>query len=74
MNRHERRRAEAKTRHNKFVADYVRHLPEVSPDTPLEPGRVFHAVFYHDDWCKIYDGDGCNCRPDFRLFAEPKRT
>jgi hypothetical protein len=43
-------------RHNKFVADYVHQLPEVSPDAAPEPGRVFHAVFYRDNWCRIYDG------------------
>jgi hypothetical protein len=61
-------------RHNKFVADYVHHLPEIPTDTPLEPGRVFHAVFYHDEWCSIYDSGDCNCKPDVRMFAEPKRS
>jgi hypothetical protein len=43
-------------RHNKFVADYVHHLPQVSPDAPLEPGRLFHDVFYHDESYRIYGG------------------
>ena len=33
MNRHERRRAR-KAGHNSFVANYVRHLPEVPLDAP----------------------------------------
>jgi hypothetical protein len=41
MNRHERRRNAVMARHNRFVADYVHHLPEVSPDAAPEPGRVF---------------------------------
>jgi hypothetical protein len=54
MNRHERRRTAAQARHNKFVADCVSHLPEVSPAAAPEPRRVFRAVFYHDEWCRIY--------------------
>jgi hypothetical protein len=44
MNRHLRRPNAVMARHNKFVADYVHHLPEVLPDTPLEPERVFHDM------------------------------
>jgi hypothetical protein len=73
MNRHERRRQAAIQRENKFVEDYVRHLPEVAPDVLGRPG-VCHMVVYHDDWCAIYDGAQCTCSPDVRFFAEPKRS
>jgi hypothetical protein len=32
------------------------------------------CFFYHDDWCQIYDGKTCNCEPDVKFFAEPKRS
>jgi len=46
MNRRERRRAAAQARHNKFVTDYVQHLPEVGADAIGRPGCVVHAVYY----------------------------
>jgi len=77
MNRQQRRRHAAMERHNRFVDKYVRHLPEVSLEALGEslgrPG-VMHAVYYHDDWCRIYDGKDCNCKPDVRFFAEPRRS
>ena len=73
MNRHDRRRQAAMQRENKFVEDYVLHLPEVGPDVLGKPG-VTHVVVFHDEWCRIYDGGGCNCSPDIRFFAEPKRS
>jgi hypothetical protein len=73
MNRHDRRRQVAMQRENKFVEDYVRHLPEVGPDVLGRPG-VVHMVCYHDDSCRIYSGQGCNCDPEVSFFAEPKRS
>jgi hypothetical protein len=74
MNRRERRRAAARARHNKFVTDYVQHLPEVDIDAVGKPG-VVHRVCFHDDWCSIYDGGGvCNCRPIVKFHAEPNRS
>jgi hypothetical protein len=74
MNRHERRRQAARQRHNRFVADYVNHLPEVGPDAIGQPG-VTHMVCYHDESCSIYDGHGlCNCDPIVKYHAEPKRS
>jgi hypothetical protein len=32
MNRHERRPQAVMARHNRFVAEYVHHLPEVGPE------------------------------------------
>jgi hypothetical protein len=58
---------------NKFVNEYVQHLPEVGPEALEKPG-ISHMVFYHDEWCKIYDGKPCNCEPEVRFFAEPKRS
>lgn len=71
MNRHQRRRKAAM---NKFVNDYVHQLPEVPLDDPMEPGKVSHLIFYHDDWCRIYRGQNCNCEPEIRRFAEPDRN
>jgi hypothetical protein len=76
MNRHERRKAKArKARENKFVNDYVRHLPEVSG---LELGVVTHMVCAHDDWCDIYKKGGglenCTCSPTISYHAEPRRS
>jgi hypothetical protein len=78
MNRHERRRSAAERRHNRFVQDYVHHLPEVGPEVLGRPG-VVHAVFYHDDDCKIYGAkemelSACTCQPYTKFFAEPKRS
>ena len=73
MNRHERRRRAAMARENKFVDEYVHHLPEVGPDV-IEKGGVTHMVCYHDEWCRIYDGKECNCEPQIRFFAEPNRS
>jgi hypothetical protein len=73
MNRRERRRQAAMQRHNSFYNNYVRHLPEVGPEGLGKPG-VSHIVFCHDDWCRIYEGKGCNCDPDVKFFAEPQRS
>ena len=78
MNRHERRRAKAMARANKFYTDYVAHLPTVPLDAPFEPG-VSHIAVHHDEWCSIYDKpDGtmadCNCCPTITRHVEPKRS
>ncbi len=40
--------------------------------TRLEPGKVSHTVFYHDDWCAQLNGKGtCNCEPDIEFDADP---
>lgn len=74
MNRHERRRAAAMNRENAFYLQYVRHLPPVPLDAPLEPGRVYHKVFNHDNWCGIYSGHQCNCNPSVSQHIEPRRS
>ena len=79
MNRQERRRQNAKARHNKFYENYIRQLPQVPTDAPLETGRVYHTVFQHDDWCAIYDKPNggvldCNCNPIITRHLEPKRS
>jgi hypothetical protein len=73
VNRHQRRRLAAIRRENRFYTDYVRHLPEAGPEDLGRPG-ISHVVVYHDGWCRIYDGQGCNCDPEVRFFAEPKRS
>ena len=79
MNRHERRRSVVMQRQSKFVNEYVHHLPEVGPEVLGTPGSLTHVVYYHDDWCKIYDPGSCGlasctCKPQVRHFAEPKRS
>jgi hypothetical protein len=73
MNRHQRRRARSMARHNHVYGSYVRHLPRVALDAPLERGRVYHDVFFHDEWCGIYSGAECNCRSLFSRHVEPRR-
>jgi len=60
-------------RQNRFVQDYVEHLPEVGPEALAKPG-VTHLVYYHDDTCRIFHGNACSCDPGVRLFAEPTRS
>jgi hypothetical protein len=78
MNRQQRRRQAAIQRQNGFYESYVRHLPEIAPDNLAgllgEPGQVLHAVHYHDEGCRIYDGGACDCDPEVRFFAEPSRS
>jgi hypothetical protein len=75
MNRHDRRRAKAK--HNNFVEDYVRHLPQVPVDEPIECGGVYHLVYRHDDWCGIYSKPSgtladCTCKPVVTKHKAPR--
>ena len=58
---------------NGLVNEYVHHLPEVGPEV-LGRTSVTHVVYYHNDWCRIYDGKACICDPRVRLFAEPNRS
>jgi hypothetical protein len=85
MNRHERRRQNAKARHNKFVGQYVQHLPELTAEQFSErffggePGALFHVACYHEEWCSIYDkANGtladCNCNPTVKYHEDPRRT
>jgi hypothetical protein len=76
MNRHERRGARKKG-YDDLYSNYVRHLPQVPVDAPIEPGSVHHLVIHHDDWCKFYDKgnfDECNCNPIVTRHAEPSRS
>jgi hypothetical protein len=80
-NRAARRRQAAveRRRHNRVYNDYIRHLPEVPLDVPLERGRVYHLVFSHDPHCKIYDQPtaslvNCTCLPVMSRHVEPRRT
>ena len=70
MNRKQRRRRAAINPQNRFVTDYVHHLPEVGPEALGRAGAT-HVFCYHDERCPIYDGKVCNCDPAVKLFAEP---
>jgi hypothetical protein len=78
VNRHQRRAAARnRRRHNRFYDDYIRHLPRVPLNAPLERGRVYHAVFFHDPWCRFYDRErieDCDCNVEVRRFIEPERS
>jgi hypothetical protein len=74
MNRHQRRRAARMARHNQLYETYVRHLPRVPLDAPLERGRVYHMVYFHDEQCAFYSGKSCNCQPTVSRHAEPERS
>jgi len=78
-NRHARRAAAARARkrHTNIYRDYIRHLPRVPVNAPLEPGRVYHAVFHHDDWCRFYltgNFADCNCDVIETRHVEPRRS
>jgi hypothetical protein len=75
MNRHQRRAAAATGRRantSTYYQDYVRHLPQVPVDAPLERGRVDHLSFLHDDWCR-WPAD-CNCDVEVVRHVEPRRS
>ena len=81
MNRYERRRAVARARnikkHEAYYATYVKHLPRMAIDAPLEPGRIHHIVCSHDDWCRFYDTNNladCNCNAVITRHIEPVRS
>jgi hypothetical protein len=83
MNRHQRRRAAAISRvsagkkNRSFYELYLRHLPQVPIDAPLERGRVHHLCFHHDEWCRIFSTGNpadCNCDPVISRHAEPVRS
>jgi hypothetical protein len=75
MNRRERRkRAKMMARETTFYESYVKHLPRVATDAPMEPGTVNHLIFFHDSWCGIYTGGTCTCDPIIERRAEPRRS
>jgi hypothetical protein len=74
MNRHERRREAKMNAHNNFYNEYIKHLPQVPVDAPIERGTVHHMVVMHDDWCAFYDDKECNCNPIITRHAEPVRS
>ena len=79
MNRHDRRRAARIERYNKFHREYLSELPELPVTAPCEPGRVYHLVYFYDEWCSIYSKDNgsladCNCNPIIKRYEEPKRS
>jgi hypothetical protein len=64
----------AKQAHNTLYQDYIKHLPAVPLDTPLERGKLYHTVMQHDDWCAFYSGAACNCNPIITRHIEPERS
>jgi hypothetical protein len=80
MNRHQRRVAAATGRRanaSTYYRNYVRHLPQVPVDAPLERGRVDHLSFLHDDWCRFFSTGrpaDCNCDVEVVRHVEPVRS
>jgi hypothetical protein len=57
-----------------FYQKYVRHLPRIPLNAPLERGRVYHIAIHHDAWCAFYKGEACNCKPFITRHIEPRRS
>jgi hypothetical protein len=34
---------------------------------PMKAGTVSQVHVAHDDWCRIFKGQRCNCDPDIRV-------
>ena len=49
-------------KHNRFVRDYVHHLPETGPDVLGKPG-VSHMVCYHDEWYRPMTATAATANP-----------
>jgi hypothetical protein len=63
---------------DRYIRDYVLHLPTVHPCAPEEPGRVYHLLFFHHDGCRAlvtgrHDTD-CTCNPVITKHVEPVRS
>ena len=50
------------TKHN-----YMKELLALQAQGKLSPGRLSEVDVLHDDWCGIYAGGYCNCRPEIRI-------
>jgi hypothetical protein len=73
----ERTIAARRTKHSNFYERYIRHMPQVPVDAPLERGRVYHTVFQHNDWCRFYETENladCNCNPIMSRHVESERS
>lgn len=44
---------------------YMQLLANVPPEL-LTPG-VYRVNVYHDDWCGVYSGQMCNCKPEIQI-------
>ena len=82
-NRHQRRAEAARCRanrqrHDTLFTAYIRHLPQVPLDAPLEPGRVYHVCFHHDPDCGFYLHqrlEDCTCsKLVVTRHVEPRRA
>lgn len=73
MNRHKRRAAAARARQARLYPDYVRHLPRVPLDAPLDQSQVYFLVRGHEKGCAWFAGERCSCVPRLRLHVNPVR-
>ena len=53
--------------HLRFIRVHVDELLRAA-----KPGEVTHVHAYHDDDCRIFQGEPCNCEPDIRV--EPDKA
>jgi hypothetical protein len=81
MNRHQRRAAAARgetvATGDTLYERYIRHLPRVPIDAPMERGRVHHLCFLHDDRCQFFVTGrpaDCDCDVIVRRHVEPMRS
>ena len=69
MNRHQRRRAEARARkavgYQHRLAAAFQTCPEMADELRC---RVVSGVIEHDDWCAIYRHRPCSCVPNISLL------
>jgi hypothetical protein len=64
MNRHQRRRADARAR--KAMPGYQHRLLAAAPELATTRG-ISHATIQHDGNCAIFQRQACNCVPDISI-------
>jgi hypothetical protein len=75
--RENRTAAQTRAKRNNLYEQYIRHMPQVPIDAPLERSRVYHTVIQHDAWCRFYETENiadCNCNPIVTRHIEPERS
>ena len=46
----------------KYIKEIQQRLEAGEMTAP--PGEVRHITVQHDDWCSIFRGGECNCKPE----------
>jgi hypothetical protein len=50
--------------------NYWKKLMALHAQGKLPLGRLSDVDVLHDDWCAIYVGGYCNCRPEIRIRTQ----